>query len=69
MRYEVTIKAIVTKSYIVEADDIDEAIAIGHENFSVLNDGSDERYEQELLGICALNEENEQVETGGLSWV
>lgn len=56
MKYEVTIEARVTKSYIVEADDVDEAIEIGHAHFSVLHDGTDERYEQEMLGICGIEE-------------
>jgi hypothetical protein len=56
MKYEVTIEARVTKSYIVEADDEDEAIEIGHAHFSVLCDGTNEKYEQETLNICELEE-------------
>jgi len=56
MKYEVTIEARVTKSYIVEADDVDEAIEIGHAHFSVLCDGTDEKYEQGLLGVCGIEE-------------
>ena len=56
MKYEVTIEARVTKRYIVEADDVDEAIEIGNAHFSVLCDGTDEKYEQETLNICELEE-------------
>lgn len=55
MKYEVTIEARVTKSYIVEADDIDAAIQQAHETFSVLEDGTPENYEQEMLGICGID--------------
>ena len=54
MKYEVTIEARVIKSYIIEADDEDAAIEQAHETFSVLHDGTDEHYEQELLGICGV---------------
>jgi hypothetical protein len=54
MKYEVTIEARVVKSYIIEADDENAAIEQAHETFSVLHDGTDEHYEQELLGICGV---------------
>jgi hypothetical protein len=50
--YQVTIEARVTKSYIVEADNEDVAYELAHEQFSVLNDDTPERYEEETLNIC-----------------
>jgi len=49
--YKVTIEARVTKSYVVEADDVDVAYELAHERFSVLNDDTPERYEEETLDI------------------
>ncbi len=49
--YQVTIEARVTKSYIVEADNEDGAYELAHEQFSVLNDDTPERYEEETLDI------------------
>ena len=51
MKYKVTIEARVTKSYIVEADNEDLAYELAHELFSVLNDDTPERYEEETLDI------------------
>ena len=51
MKYKVTIEARVTKSYIVEADNEDLAYESAHELFSVLNDDTPERYEEETLDI------------------
>tara|TARA_R110000823_G_scaffold310532_1_gene435486 strand:+ start:102 stop:275 length:174 start_codon:yes stop_codon:yes gene_type:complete len=50
--YQVTIEARITKSYIVEADNEDGAYELAHEQFSVLNDDTPERYEEETLDIC-----------------
>ena len=49
--YAVTIQAIITKDILVEAEDEDKAVEQAHEQFSVLNDGDDEYYEQETLSI------------------
>ena len=51
MKYEVTILARVTKTYTVEADNEDLAYELAHELFSVLNDDTPERYEEETLDI------------------
>jgi hypothetical protein len=51
MKYEVTILARVTKTYTVEADDEDLAYELAHELFSVLNDDTPERYEEETIDI------------------
>jgi len=49
--YEVTIKATIYKTLTVEAANEDEAYEAAHEKFSVLNDDTPERYEQETMGI------------------
>jgi len=50
--YQVTIRATVTKTYKVEADNEDVAYEEANIMFSVLNeDGVDENYEQEVLDI------------------
>ena len=49
--FKVTIKAIVTKTYQVEADNVETAYELAHEKFSVLNDDTPEHYEQETVDI------------------
>jgi len=49
--YDVTIVARIYKTIRVEAENEDKAYEEAHEQFSVLNDGTDERYEQETLEI------------------
>jgi hypothetical protein len=49
--YEVTIRATVTKTFSVEAKDEPCAEEAAHEQFSVLNDGVDENYDQLTLSI------------------
>jgi hypothetical protein len=49
--YEVTIRATVTKTLKVEAKDADTANIIAREEFSVLNTGDDEDYDEETLDI------------------
>lgn len=49
--YAVTIKATVYKTLIVDANNEDEAYIVAHEDFSVLPDSNDERYEQEAIDI------------------
>jgi|TARA_B110000908_G_scaffold163859_1_gene211002 hypothetical protein len=49
--YEVTIRATVTKTLSVEAWNHTSAEEAAHEQFSVLNDGVDENYNQETLRI------------------
>jgi hypothetical protein len=50
-KYNVTIQAVITKTVSVVAQSEDEAIHIAHESFSVLNDDTDERYEQDCLEV------------------
>jgi hypothetical protein len=52
--YDVTIRAIVTKTYRVSAKDQDNAIELANEMFSVLNDDTDEDYQQDVLNIDEL---------------
>ena len=47
--YYVTIKASVTKTIEVEADNQEKAEAEPHEEFSVLCDSSEENYEQDTI--------------------
>lgn len=50
--YEVTIKATIYKTIIVEANNVDDAYVAAHEEFSVLpQEGVYERYEQETVDI------------------
>jgi hypothetical protein len=49
--YSITIRATITKTLRVEADNEDDAIMMAHEEFSVLNDHNDENYMEDLLDI------------------
>jgi len=51
MKYAVTIEARVTKTYTVEAENVDLAYELAHEQFSVLNDDVPEHYEENTLEI------------------
>ena len=51
MKYNITIRATVTKTLRVEAETRDDAIELANEEFSVENDHNDENYEQDLLDI------------------
>ena len=49
-KYEVTIRAVVTKTYTIEADDNDEAANIANEMFTVANEMDvPENYEQDVI--------------------
>ena len=49
--YRVTIRATVTKTLTVKAENEDDAYVAAHEDFSVLNTGEDENYTQETLEV------------------
>jgi hypothetical protein len=49
--YRVTIRATVTKTLTVKAENEDDAYVAAHEDFSVLCDGEDERYDEETLEV------------------
>ena len=52
-KYEVTIEAIVRKTYTVEAEDTQSAQEQAQEIFSVLNEPDvDEYYMQQVLEVC-----------------
>ena len=53
-KYEVTIQAAVTKTLLIEAKDSNSAEEAAHEQFSVLNDGPDEQYEQHTLDVTQI---------------
>ena len=50
-KYWVTIRATVTKTLTVTAKDEESAVQEAHEMFSVLEDGTDENYEQDTLSV------------------
>jgi len=49
--YSITIRATVTKTLRVEADNEEDAIMMAHEEFDAANDHNDENYEQDTLDI------------------
>lgn len=51
MRYEVTIEAVIRKTYTVEAEDTGKAMEEAQGLFSVLPEG-DEYYSQDVLKVC-----------------
>ena len=52
-KYEVTIEAVVRKTYTVEAEDAESAQEQANEIFSVLNESDvDEYYSQQVLEVC-----------------
>ena len=54
--FEVEIQATVRKTIVVKAPDEDAAYEMANEQFSVLNDGEPEHYEQETLNLCEAQE-------------
>ena len=50
-KYTVTIRAKVTKAYTVDAVDEDAAMEQANAQFSILNDGTPEKYEQFVLNV------------------
>ena len=57
MKYAVTIRAIVTKTYTVDASSEAEAEATAHDIFTVTCDDADEDYDQITKGIEAIKGE------------
>jgi hypothetical protein len=51
MKFNVTIKATVTKTYTVEADTEEDAVTQAQGEFSVLNDDINEQYEQDIVSV------------------
>lgn len=54
--YDVTITAIITKTYRVEAEDVEKAAEEAHQLFSVIPDNADEYYSQQIDYVCEVNE-------------
>tara|TARA_B110000259_G_scaffold65104_1_gene76711 strand:- start:5755 stop:6087 length:333 start_codon:yes stop_codon:yes gene_type:complete len=54
-KYEVTIQAVVTKTLLIEAKDSNSAEEAAHEQFSVLNEGPDEQYDQRTLDVTQIS--------------
>jgi hypothetical protein len=57
--YEVVIRATITKTYVVKAESEAEATATAHDIFSVLNDGTDEDYDQDVVSVQIAEEAEE----------
>jgi hypothetical protein len=49
--YDVTIQATITKTHRVEAETKGKAVEQAHERFSVFNDDTPEKYNEEILDI------------------
>ena len=49
--YEIMIQAVITKTIEIEAESLDLAEEQAHQQFSVLNENTDEHYEQNTLSI------------------
>lgn len=49
--YDVTIQAVITKTFRIQADNPDDAYCEAHEMFNPYSEESEERYEQETLSI------------------
>ena len=56
--FDVVIRATVTKTVRVEAENEEDAYVFANESFSVLNDGSEEDYTQEAIDIQEVNNDN-----------
>ena len=56
--YDVTITTRITKTYRVEANTEDEAVIAAHERFSVLNDDTPEKYDQDTDSVSVVGEED-----------
>lgn len=56
MKYSVTIRAIITKTIVVEANDEEEADQLAHEEFNPNDSTFEESYDQETVSTIPLNE-------------
>ena len=54
-KYLVTIRAIIAKQYLVEADSREKAAEEAHERFNPNRDGSPETYEQDTYDVTEIN--------------
>jgi len=53
--YDVVVRTTITKTLTIKASSEEKAEELAHESFSVLNDGKDENYDQETLGVTIVN--------------
>ena len=56
--FDVVVRATVTKTVRVEAENEEDAYVFANESCSVLNDGSDEDYTQEAIDIQEAEDDN-----------
>ena len=57
-KYEVTIRATITKTYVIEADDSDEAANVAYEIFDIHNEPDvPEHYTQEIIDSVQIKTE------------
>lgn len=49
--YEVTVKAVITKTFYIEAPSQEEAETVAHELFNPYSGEAEEKYEQETIKI------------------
>jgi hypothetical protein len=61
--YEVTVQAIIRKTYTVEADDMQKAQEMAHEMFTVEPE-DDECYEQDIVDVCEASVDDESRSNG-----
>jgi hypothetical protein len=58
MKFKVTMQATITKNMEIEAESAEQACILAHEDFSVLNDNDEERYDQQVLGVVVADAED-----------
>ena len=64
-KFEVTVEAVIRKTYTVEAEDVQKAQEQAQEMFSVLNEpGVDEHYDQQVLEVCEADVDDESRSNG-----
>ena len=63
MKYEVTVQAVIRKTYTVEADDVQKAQELAHEMFTVEPEGG-EYYDQEIIDVCEASVDDDSRSNG-----
>lgn len=61
--YEVTVQAVIRKTYRVEADDMQKAQEMAHEMFTVEPEG-DEYYDQDIIDVCEASVDDDSRSNG-----
>ena len=62
-KYEVTVQAVIRKTYTVEADDMQKAQEMAHEMFTVEPEG-DEYYDQGIIDVCEADVDDDRRSNG-----